>query len=79
MTHPAFYKTVPFGALRVMQVDPGTVVKDERSGQEITVEDDTAAFKGNVMFCTKKVFDKLRDEIPAFDAGRPVRGARIDG
>jgi hypothetical protein len=64
MRHPSLYSTVPFGALRVMQVDPGTVIKDERSGQEITVTDDTVAFKGPVCFCTKKVFDALKAAVP---------------
>ena len=64
MTHPAFYKTVPFNGLQIMQVDPGTVVKDERSGEEVTVTDDTVAVKGRVMFCTKRIFDRLKEEIP---------------
>lgn len=64
MRNPAEYTTTPWNGLHVMQVDAGTVIKDERSGEEITVTDDTAAFKGRVMFCTKKVFDRLREETP---------------
>lgn len=61
MRHPKEYTTEPFGALRVMTVDAGTVITDERSGQSITVDDETAAVKGNVMFCTEKTTQKLRE------------------
>lgn len=60
MTHPSFYSTVPFVGLRVMEVDPGTKIKDERTGVEHTVDDETFVMKGNVCFCTKKTFDALR-------------------
>ncbi len=65
MGHPAFYNTVPFNGLHVMQVDPGTVIKDERTGKEITVDDDTVAFKGGLMFCTKRIFERLKEEVPS--------------
>jgi hypothetical protein len=58
--HPSNYTTVPFGAMRVMEVDPGTVIKDERSGEEITVDDETIAVKGAVIWCTKRVVDQIR-------------------
>jgi len=54
MRHPSEYTTVPFGAMHVMEVDAGTVIKDERSGEEITVDDNTVAVKGSVMWCTAK-------------------------
>lgn len=60
MKHPEFYSTVPFGGLRVMEVDPGTVITDERTGKSLTVSDDETVFKGNVVFCTKKVFEALK-------------------
>lgn len=64
MRSPIHYSTVPFGGLRVMEVDDGTVIKDERSGKEFTVTDSETVFKGNVMFCTKKVFDRIKEEVP---------------
>jgi len=44
-----------------MEVDQGTVITDERTGDKITVDDETVAVKGTVMFCTKPVFDKLKE------------------
>lgn len=64
MRSPSEYFTEAFGAMHLMKVDPGTVVKDERTGDEITVDDETVAVKGRVMFCTEKVFDKLKQEFP---------------
>lgn len=48
-----------------MEVDPGTVITDERSGQSVTVDDETAAFKGRVCFCTKKIFDAMKAHVPS--------------
>ncbi len=63
MRHPSEYTTVPFGALHVMQVDAGTVITDERTGQTITVDDETAAVKGNVMFLTEAKFEALKAHV----------------
>lgn len=60
MRHPSEYSTVPFGATRVMVVDAGTVIKDDRSGQEVTITDQTACSKGNVIFCTEATFEALK-------------------
>lgn len=60
MRSPADYFTVAFNGYHVMEVDPGTVVKDERTGDEITVNDETVAVKGRVMFCTKNIFESLK-------------------
>jgi hypothetical protein len=62
MRHPADYFTVAFNGYHVMEVDPGTVITDERTGDEITVDDETVAVKGRVMFCTNKVFERLKTE-----------------
>lgn len=64
--HPSEYFTEAFGSMHVMEVDAGTVVTDERTGDKITVNDETVAVKGRVMFCTKKVFDKLKEEVPTY-------------
>lgn len=52
--------TVPFGAMHVMAVEPGTVITDERTGQKITVDDRTAAVKGSVIWCTEATFERLK-------------------
>lgn len=63
MKSPSEYTTTPFLGMHVMQVDPGTVITDERTGMEATVEEDTFVTKGNVIFCTQKFFDKLKESI----------------
>lgn len=60
MRSPATYSTTAFGGVRVMVVDAGTVVRDERTGEEIVVDDATAAGKGGVIYCTQKIFDDLK-------------------
>lgn len=60
MPHPSEYSTVPFGSMHVMQVDVGTKVTDERSGETITVDDETTAVKGRVIFCTEKTYNALK-------------------
>jgi hypothetical protein len=46
--------------MHVMQVDGGTDIKDERTGEVITVDDNTCAVKGRVIFCTAKIYDALK-------------------
>ncbi len=60
MKSPGFYATTPFNGMHVMVVDDGTVVRDERSGEEVTVDDKTVAAKGAVLYCTQSVFDALK-------------------
>lgn len=64
MKNPLYYTTTPWGGLKVMCVDIGTVIKDERTGQEVTVDDETMALKGNVAFVTEKVFRAIKDKVP---------------
>lgn len=52
--------TTPFFGCHVMVVDPGTVIKDESSGREETVDENSAVTKGNLIYCTKKTFDELK-------------------
>jgi hypothetical protein len=59
MKHPSEYTTVPFFGFHVMVVDAGTVIKDERTGQEATVDDEAAVFKGKMIYCTKPIYDGL--------------------
>lgn len=65
MRSPSEYFAVAFAGFHVMEVDAGTVVTDERTGDKITVDDETVAVKGRVMFCTKLVFDRLKEEVPS--------------
>lgn len=70
MTYPAFCTTpILFGGLLVTEVDPGTVITDDRTGERVTVDDETAARKGNVVFCTKKVFEALKASSRPVNAG----------
>jgi hypothetical protein len=52
--------TISFCGAHVMVVSPGTVVRDERSGEEIVVDDTSAARKGSVVYCTQAVFEVLK-------------------
>lgn len=63
MKHPSQYTTTPLGGMKVMQVDVGTVITDERTGMEAIVNDDTFVMKGNVMFCTQKTFEAIQAKI----------------
>lgn len=64
MLHPSKYSTVPFNGLHVMVVEAGTSVKDGRTGEEVIVDDKTAARKGSVIYCTQAIFDALKAQIP---------------
>lgn len=64
MKHPSQYSTIPFNGLHVMFVDAGTVIKDQISGEEVTVTDTTCATKGSVVYVTKPVFDALKANVP---------------
>lgn len=59
--HPSEYTTTPFFGYRVMVVDNGTEITDERSGDSVTINDNTVAFKGRVLFCTQPIFEKIRE------------------
>jgi len=64
MKHPSEYTTALYGGIHVMEVDAGTVITDERTQTKITVDDETSAFKGNVMWCTARTVEKLKAAIP---------------
>lgn len=53
------YKTVPFNGLHIMVVEAGTIVTDLRSGGAVEITDESAARKGDIVYCTKAVFDAL--------------------
>lgn len=58
--HPSEYSTMPLGAMKIMVVDAGTKITDERSGQEAIIDDNTSATKGNVIWCTERVFEAMK-------------------
>lgn len=60
MRNPIEYNTTPFHGLNIMVVDPGTVIKDERTEREETVTENSAVQKGSVVYCTQKTFDALK-------------------
>lgn len=60
MRHPSEYTTTPFGGLHVMQVDAGTVVTDERTGQSVTIDNETAVRKGNLVYCTSNIYEAIK-------------------
>lgn len=63
MRDPALYATTPLGSMQVMQVDAGTAITDERSGETITVDDETFAVKGRVIFCTERTYEALKSKV----------------
>jgi hypothetical protein len=71
MENPLRYTTVPFAGMHVMVVDVGTKVTDERSGEEVVVDDHTAASKGAVIYCTQKIFDDLKQKYGDCAGARP--------
>ncbi len=60
MKHPSEYTTVPLGAYHVMIVDAGTVIHDNASGREETVDDGSFVCKGAVVYCTDPSFKRLK-------------------
>jgi hypothetical protein len=58
------YPITDFGGLHVMVVDAGSVIRDERTGEEAIVDDNGCVRKGSVIFCTRAVFDALKARIP---------------
>ena len=67
MKHPSEYTTVPFNGMHVMVVDAGTKITNERTGEEIVVDDNTIARKGSVIWCTKAVFEELKSKFEETD------------
>lgn len=63
MRPPILDEGFSFSGVNVMEVDSGTVIKDERTGKSETVTDDTVVFKGRAMFCTKPMVDRLKREV----------------
>jgi hypothetical protein len=52
--------------LRLVVVEPGTKITNERTGREETVGDDGAVKAGNTMYCTKAVYVRLVQEFQTY-------------
>ncbi len=52
-----------FNSMHVVQVEPGTVIK--QGEHELTVTDENAVTKGRTIYVTKKNFDALDARFPA--------------
>ncbi len=65
MKHPSEYATVPIGAYHVMVVDAGTVIHDDATEREETVDDGSLVCKGAVIYCTDLLFTGLKRAIEA--------------
>jgi hypothetical protein len=63
MKHPSSYTTVSFLGLHIMVVEAGTKITNECSGETAIISDSEAAKKGSTIFCTQKVFDRMKREI----------------
>lgn len=64
MKHPADFETIPCGAAHIVICEAGTTVRNDRTGEEILIDDDTFALKGSVIFCTQAVVDRMRIKFP---------------
>lgn len=53
----------------VIVVDAGTVIKDERTGREETVTENSAVTKGALIYCTQRIFDALKERCPTPPTG----------
>ena len=62
MKHPSEYTTVRLGDVHVMVVDIGTKITNERTGEEVIIDDDTMARKGVMIWCTEAVFQELQSK-----------------
>lgn len=52
-----------FGGMNVIQVEAGTKIKSPLTGEEFEVTDEQGVTLGGTMYVTKRVFDRLREEI----------------
>ncbi len=60
MKHPSEYTTTPLLGMHFVRVDAGTVITDQRTGKQATINDDNYLIRGNVVFCTHKTFDDVK-------------------
>jgi len=63
MKSPSEYTTTPLAGLQIMVVDAGTKIKDERTGEEVEITDETTACKGRLVWCTQNIYDSLKERI----------------
>ena len=63
--------TTSLDGLHFMVVESGTIIRDERSGEEAVITDTEAAKKGSVVYCTQAVFDSLKEKIDEVRSRHP--------
>lgn len=66
MKHPSEYTTVQLGNMHFMIVDPGTIITDERSGQQAIIEGKNFAVKNKVVFCTDQLYQLVKNQYNDF-------------
>lgn len=49
-----------FGSIRIVCVEPGTVIKDESTGEEVTVDEEHVVRKGLVFYVTQTQYDAIK-------------------
>jgi len=68
---------IPFSGLELIQVEPGTVIKDDKTGAQYTVTDDMSVYHGTKMYMTQKVYEQLKAVIQEKDYGKDENGKPI--
>lgn len=58
-----------FDGIEIIVVEPGTVIKNEKTGEEYTVTGDNFVTDHGVIYCTKAYFDKLKASVPEMKYG----------
>lgn len=53
-----------YAGVKFMVVEAGTTIKDERTGQTEEVTDKGGVFAGSTMYCTAKVYERIKQEVP---------------
>jgi len=54
-----------FNGVTIKIVESGTVISQDREGNDMTVTDDTAVFNGPNAWVTQKTYDTLKSKIGA--------------
>ncbi len=64
MSNPLLRDVMPFAGIDVIVVEAGTKIIDDRTGEEVVVDDKTAAGTHDKLYVTKTVWDALKAQIP---------------
>jgi len=66
------------GAVKLVEVEAGTVIKDELTDKEVIVTDTDVAYLGGCLYVTKAVFDRMRAAVPE-EVGLQLSAVTQDG